>query len=344
MSHDAVAARPRIHELDAVRGMALCGILVVDIWQITDMSATVAPGIIDPARHVLSVLFEGRFFPIFSFLFGLSFALFLDSAPRRTDRPRLVLARRLVALGVLGAVHHVFQPGEVLLPYAIVGLVILLPAAGLPRWILLLAGAAGTVGVALTLGGGLAMVPGLFLLGLAADRFGILDQLRDRGWLLALAFAASVPAAVFAGMWEFRTPYLELWTSVAAPVAGLLGALAYSTGFLLFLRTDTGEVCSEVLEPMGRMALTNYVSATALILVADPWLGLSGSTRYGSLLGSVAAIILVQALFSSYWLRWFRYGPIEWIWRCLTWWQLVPNLRTREERRQPAVIAGAPRW
>ncbi|MFD0364146.1 hypothetical protein ACFQZZ_22105 [Nocardia sp. GCM10030253] len=202
MSHDAVGPRPCIHELDAVRGMALCGILVVNIWQITDMSATVRPGIMDPTRQVLSVLFEGRFLPIFAFLFGLSFALFLDSAAQRTGRPRLVSARRLAALGVLGvlgAVHHVFQPGGALLPYAIVGSVILLPAAGLPRWVLLIAGAAGTVGVALTLGGGLGLVPGLFLLGLAADRFGLADPLRDRGWLLALAFAVSLPAAVVAG-------------------------------------------------------------------------------------------------------------------------------------------------
>jgi uncharacterized membrane protein YeiB len=221
--------------------------------------------------------------------------------------------------------------------------VILLPAAGLPGWVLLLAGSAGTIGVALTLGGGLGLVPGLFLLGLAADRFEFVDRLRGRGWPLAVAFVASLSAAVAASIWEFRTPYSELWISVAAPVAGLLGALAYLTGFLLFLRTDFGELFSEVLEPMGRMALTNYVSATALILVADPWLGLSGSTHYGRLLGLAAAIIVVQALLSYYWLHWLRYGPLEWIWRCVTWWRPVPIRLSREERCERAVMAGPPR-
>ncbi|WP_406236775.1 DUF418 domain-containing protein [Nocardia sp. NBC_01009] len=62
-------------------------------------------------------------------------------------------------------------------------------------------------------------------------------------------------------------------------------------------------------------------------------------------LGSAAAIIVVQALFSYYWLRWFRYGPIEGIWRCLTSWQLVPNRCTRDERRQRAGMVGVPqRW
>ncbi|MFE9324547.1 DUF418 domain-containing protein [Nocardia sp. NPDC052278] len=337
---DPAGARPRIHELDAVRGFALCGILVVNIWQITDMRAMVGPGTVDPIRHVLSVLFEGRFFPIFSFLFGLSFSLFLDRAAECSDRPRLVLARRLVALGVFGLIHHVFQPGEALLPYAIVGLVVLLPAAGLGRWVILLVGLVATIGVPVTIGGGLGLVPGLFLLGLAADRFGLADDLRDRSWRIAVVFVPAVPAAVAAGVCEYRTPYSALWTGSVAPVAGLLGALAYLTGFLLFLRTETGEVFAEMLEPMGRMALTNYVSATGLVLAADPWLGLSDSDRYGALLGSAAAIIAVQALWSYYWLRWFRYGPLEWVWRCMTWWQLVPNRLTRQERRRLTVPYG----
>ncbi|MEV4240219.1 DUF418 domain-containing protein [Nocardia sp. NPDC049737] len=337
---DHAGARPRIHALDAVRGFALCGILVVDIWQITDMRAMTGPGIVDPIWHVLSVLFEGRFFPIFSFLFGLSFSLFLDRAAERSDRPRLVLARRLVALGVLGLIHHVFEPGEALLPYAMVGLVVLLPAAGLARWVILLAGLVATIGVPVTIGGGLGLVPGLFLLGMAADRFGLAESLPDGGWRIAMVFALAVPAAVAAGVWEYRTPYTNLWTGSVAPVAGLLGALAYLTGFLLFLRTETGEVFAEVLEPMGRMALTNYVSATGLILAADPWLGISDSNRYGALLGLAVGIIAVQAVWSYYWLRWFRYGPLEWVWRCVTWWRLVPNRLTRQERRKLTVPYG----
>ncbi|WP_405166894.1 DUF418 domain-containing protein [Nocardia sp. NBC_01499] len=323
----------RIHELDAVRGFALCGILVVNIWQLTDMAEVRAPGEMVPLRHLLSVLFEGRFFPIFSFLFGLSFALFLDGAAQRSDRPRLILVRRLVALGVLGLIHHQFQPGEALLPYALVGLVILLPAASLPRLAVLVLGLAGTVGVAVTLGGGFGLVPGLFLLGLAAARYDLADTLDERGWQIAALFALALPAAVLTAMWEYRTPYLDLLTSNAPPIAGLLGALAYLTGLLLVLRTEVGAVLSEVLEPMGRMALTNYVCATALILLAEPHLRLSDSDKYGMLLALAAAIIAIQAIASRTWLKLFRYGPLEWIWRCLTWWELVPARRTPEPIR-----------
>ncbi|WP_067849106.1 DUF418 domain-containing protein [Nocardia lijiangensis] len=320
-----VDGRERIHELDAVRGFALCGILVVDIWQITDMTATVASGEdMVPLRHWLSVLAEGRFFPLFAFLFGLSFAMFLDSAAERSARPRLVLARRLIALGVLGLIHQLFQPGEALLPYAVVGLVILLPASALPRWLILTGGLVGTAGVALTLSGGLALVPGVFLLGVAADRFGLVDDLHDRTWQIVAVFAVALPAAVVAAVWQWRTPYLELWTSSIEPIAGLLGALTYLTGLLLVLRTGFGEVLAEILEPMGRMALTNYVSATALILLAEGRLHLGGTTRYAALLGLAAGIVLLQAFVSYLWLSWFRYGPLEWVWRCVTWWRIVP--------------------
>ncbi|MET7767118.1 DUF418 domain-containing protein [Nocardia sp. NPDC005366] len=334
-----VNAPARVPELDAVRGFALCGILVVDIWQSTGMSATAAPGVMDPTRHILSVLVEGRFFPIVSFLFGIGFALMLERAADRTDRPRLVLVRRLAALGVLGLIHQQFQPGEALLPYAVVGLMILLPAAGLSRWTLLILGLIGTVGVAVALGGGLGLAPGLFLLGLASARFGIPATLRERTWQITFVFAVAAPVAVAAALWEYHVPYLDLLASSAPALAGLAGALAYLTGLLLLLRTRAGASVTEMLAPMGRMALTNYVAATGLILVAGARLGLPGSTDYGVVPLLAGSIVVLQMVVSLLWLRWFRYGPLEWMVRCVTWWQLVP-LRAGAE---PSLPLGLPR-
>ncbi|MET8648818.1 DUF418 domain-containing protein [Nocardia aurea] len=303
----------RIPELDAARGFALCGLLVVETWQITDMSATIAPGVMDPTRHLLSVVFEGRFFPIFAFLFGIGFGLLLDQAAERGARPRLVLARRLAALAVLGLIHHQFQPGEVLLPYAVVGLVIVLPSAGLPRWTLLTLGLLGTAGVAALLGGGLGLVPGLFLLGLAAVRFRLPQTLRERTWQIALVFVVAAPLAVLTAAWEYRVPYLDLLGSSAPAVAGLTGALAYLTGLLLLLRTPAGRPVTEMLAPMGRMTLTNYVCATGLILFAGERLHLSGSTDYGAVLLSAAGIAVALMAASLLWSYRFQHGPLEWV-------------------------------
>ncbi|MFC7649780.1 heparan-alpha-glucosaminide N-acetyltransferase domain-containing protein [Streptosporangium lutulentum] len=121
----------RLHELDALRGFAVCGIMVVNTWQHTrDHLKSPEQNAVDWA---VDNLLQSRFYPIFSFLFGLSFVLFLRSAAQRTDHPWAALLRRLAVLAALGAVHQVVNPGEVLLPYAIFGALVLLPVSFLPR-------------------------------------------------------------------------------------------------------------------------------------------------------------------------------------------------------------------
>ena len=122
----------RVDALDALRGLALCGILLVNMPAIAGLPPATGSWS-GTLPQWLELTAHQRFFPLFSFLFGLGTALFLDGAARRTTRPRLVLLRRLLVLGVLGAAHHLLQPGEALLPYAIVGVVVLLPASWLPR-------------------------------------------------------------------------------------------------------------------------------------------------------------------------------------------------------------------
>ncbi|MGW0250420.1 DUF418 domain-containing protein [Nocardia goodfellowii] len=318
----------RVPELDALRKFAVCGAVIVQTWQVTGVPATVAPGVLDPTRQVLAVLAEGCFLPIFGVLFGLGFALFAERVAAHAERPWLVLARRVLALGALGLAHQLFQPGEALLPYAVVALVILLPASAVPDWAVLVVGFAATAGAAMALWDGFGLLPGLFLLGMAAGRFGVVEFLRRRRWLVALVFALVLPAAVLAGKWEYRTSYLD-WGSPAPALAGLLGAVAYATGLLIVLHTDLGARAGAVLRPVGQMALTNYLGATALILMADSLLPDSGS--YRTLLLLAFAIMLVQAVFSGLWLRWLRYGPVEWLWRCVTWWDWVPIWQRRPQ-------------
>ena len=112
--------------------------------------------------------------------------------------------------------------------------------------------------------------------------------------------------------------------------------LACCCGVLLLLRTPAGPALSAAPAPMGRMALTNYLSATVLFLVAGPLLGIDSPADLPAVIGLTVAIIVVQAVWSVLWLRSFRYGPAEWVWRCLTWWRRAPL------RRRPATApAGA---
>ncbi|MFI0713316.1 DUF418 domain-containing protein [Streptomyces inhibens] len=323
--------RRRIDALDALRGFALCGILLVNIPQITHMRGYRVPGELLPVREALDLFVQHRFFPLFSFLFGLSFVLFYEGAAARAAKPRVLLLRRLVALAVLGVGHHFLQPGEALLPYAIVGLLILLPTARLSRRLVLIGGIVLTVAGTTLVSGGQAVIPGLFLLGAATARYGIADTLERRGGQLAVLLAVSAPAAVAAAFWQQDTWATSLGPR-AASIAGLLMALAYACGFLLLLRTPLRGAMAAVFAPLGRMALTNYLTATLIIVAVAPVLGLSESTRWGTALGLAAVILAVQTVLSHLWLSAFRYGPLEWAWRCVTWWQLVPITKSQGRR------------
>ena len=334
-----VTARPeleprttyRVTALDALRGFALCGILLVNIPQITHMARTSLAGGMPqeyPIPLGLDLLVQNHFFPIFSFLFGLSFAIFLEGAVPRSPYPRLLLVRRLVALGVLGLAHQQLHPGEALLPYAIVGLLVLVPASWLPVWTVLPAGLLLLV-VSVTLGsGGIASIPGLFLLGLAVARLGVARTLDRRTGQLTVLLSLAVPAAFAAGWWQLSYPLDGPLATRIAAASGLVGALAYATAVLLLLRTPPGRAAATaVLEPLGRMALTNYVTATLVVVAAAMPLGLDHSTRWPAAMALAVAILAAQTLAGRWGLARYRYGPLEWCLRSVTWWGPVPQRR-----------------
>ncbi|SDQ09123.1 MULTISPECIES: DUF418 domain-containing protein [Actinopolyspora] len=309
-------------ELDALRGFALCGIIFVNVPGVMHMTGTV-DGAVQPVRHVLDLLVQQRFFPLFSLLFGISFALMLRSARDGHSRSEAVLARRLLFLVALGALHHLLQPGEALLYYGIGGLVFLLPLTRAPLWLNgLLAGGLTVAGVTLT-SGGIALVPGLLLAGFVIGRTGLLHRTRQSTTGLATAFCVSLLLATSGLLWQEQEPLSAGFTRSSA-IAGLCLAAVYSTGLLLVLRTPTGRWLSDVLEPLGRTALTNYVGATLIFVPTGHLTGLWQSSHWGGLLGLCAGILAVQAIASNLWLKKFRYGPLEWVWRWVTWWHPVP--------------------
>lgn len=123
----------RVRELDGLRAVALFGILAVNIWYFADpwtLSGELSPdhrSTSDTAvRFVATTLFEGKFYLLFSFLFGYSFVLQERAAHRVNASPVPRTLRRLAGLAVLGLAHGlVLYYGDILLTYAVVGLVLL---------------------------------------------------------------------------------------------------------------------------------------------------------------------------------------------------------------------------
>lgn len=120
----------RLAHVDALRGFALFGILIVNIGVFS--SPFYGAGVADPVysrpvdlgvRWLIAWLFETKFYLLFSFLFGYSFTLQMAAAERgqAAFAPRFL--RRLAGLAVLGAAHAVlFYQGDILVTYALLGL------------------------------------------------------------------------------------------------------------------------------------------------------------------------------------------------------------------------------
>ncbi|GGY43068.1 DUF418 domain-containing protein [Streptomyces tanashiensis] len=127
------ASGTRLAQVDALRSFALLGILMVNITYMA--SAYHGSGLEDPGlggpvsetvRRLVAVFFEAKFFLLFSFLFGYSFTLQMDSADRCGARFTPRFLRRLTGLFAFGVVHAVVLfPGDILTLYAVLGLVLL---------------------------------------------------------------------------------------------------------------------------------------------------------------------------------------------------------------------------
>ncbi len=316
-------ARPRWRVIDSLRGFAVFGILLVNAVDITQlgMARAMEGGAIidDPVRDALYLTVQTRFVPIFIFLFGMSLWIVLDGARARSSRPVLVLVRRLVALSVIGGLLMLAYPGNVLIEYGVVGLLMLPVVAFAPRWVTLAGGAALTIVAYAMFGGGLASVPGLILLGAGATAYGLPKALESSGRAVAIVFAAAAVLTVPALIWQLNASTGDPRFSTAGSVAGLVMAVLYTTGLALLWRTPARGVIAAVFEPLGRMALTNYVGAAIVVALAALVVDFGHMTSAAPVVIMSVVLIAVQSVLSRLWLKHFVYGPVEWLWRTATW-------------------------
>src|SRR5437016_12239258 len=129
-----ISLQERIEILDVLRGLAVCGILIGNLqWfsgygmmprALAQQSMTVA----DQVTHFLVHFFvEGKFYSIFSFLFGFGFALQIARAEERGDTRASVFKRRLTWLLVIGLLHaFLLWAGDILSVYALMGFLLIL--------------------------------------------------------------------------------------------------------------------------------------------------------------------------------------------------------------------------
>lgn len=118
-----VSAADRVELIDVLRGFALLGILVVNFWGSTGEGATRLDQIVNEG---LEIFVSSSFYPLFSFLFGLGFALQLLRARERGAAVVQLYVRRLLALFLIGSFHAVvIWNGDILVDYAMIGFVLI---------------------------------------------------------------------------------------------------------------------------------------------------------------------------------------------------------------------------
>lgn len=150
------------------------------------------------------------------------------------------------------------------------------------------------------------------------------------GWglsVLASSIAVSHVPGVSGDGWQLSQMLLNL--------GNLPTCLAYLSIVVLMLHSNSVFSKIKVLAPFGRMALTNYLMQS--LIQASFFYGW-GLGHFGlgraQQLGFAVGVICLQVLFSHWWLARFRYGPMEWVWRAVTYWQ-VPAMRIGHRSLHP---------
>lgn len=125
---------------------------------------------------------------------------------------------------------------------------------------------------------GYGVMPGLLVIGLALARFGVHRRLGSHTgvWAGATLLFGAITAAYWWTVWAgIELPRLSFGlASLPEQLAGVAGGLFYASLLVLLMRLGLRRVLGALFAPMGRMALTNYLAATVLILVFSPLLGI----------------------------------------------------------------------
>lgn len=336
----------RIDTLDYIRGFALVGIILVNILALLYVKIPESDTLGQSYQRFLLLFVEGRFFTIFSFLFGVGFYLFISRVQAKGTNGVLLFVRRMSALLVMGIVHMVFHPGEALAIYAICGLLIL-PFYKMKKEINLIIGLVLLICTSYMSLKALMPLP-LILLGYTVGQYHIFEDLHKKirgvsiftlimfvlsaiGWVIQYRH---VPAGTF---YPYILEGISDPTIVQANQFMKIGLMigpfvsAFYVGLLILLLQLS--VMQKILSPLkyyGRMALTNYLMQTVMILLAGHLFDLFDRLSYMQSLFLCLGICLFQFIFSKIWLHFFLYGPMEWIWRMWTYFEVPAFVKNRK--------------
>jgi uncharacterized protein len=176
-------------------------------------------------------------------------------------------------------------------------------------------------------------IAAMVFFGAALYKAGLFEAHNRHWWwrLLRIGLCVGLPCAIVA---PFCKRFIggavgEIVAEFLVFLGGPLLSLGYMGAIALLVNSGKAPVLIRGLTSAGRMALTNYLSQTLIATTIFYYygLGLFGRTTDLERIGIVLAVYLVQIILSTIWLRYFQFGPMEWLWRTLTYLRPQPMLR-----------------
>jgi uncharacterized protein len=187
-----------------------------------------------------------------------------------------------------------------------------------------------------TIGFVLWRVGGLMLLGMALMKLGILSGQRDDSVyrrIMRTGYGLGIPIVLFSA-WNLQAHQWDfLWMFRIGNLPNYIGSILVALGHIglvmLVIRRGYLGGLMERFTAVGRMAITNYLMHSLILTTVfyGYGLGLYGQVPRAAQMLFVIAVIGFQLWFSRWWLARFRFGPMEWLWRSLTYWQAQPMTR-----------------
>ena len=399
--------------MDVLRGFAILGILIANFTLggfsgYSESAKLTGPFLLPDVDHPLTYLeymfIDGKFYSIFSLLFGWGISLQIQRGINRGIDPIPTIKRRLMFMLLLGAFHLLIWPGDIVFFYALLGFVllpfrkftnktllitsaclILLPiilyaAKSHWQWLNAPAGILFDTGEKITqqltgvsseaefhqwfkhgswwgllksnIGGfflrygylffvsRIPKVLGVFLIGFIIGRSDFYKNIAQNRmviyWIIGLGLLLGLPANYFLAYYatHFEADYFNLqinglYQTIAYALGVVPLALAYVGIFILCFETTAGKKIMSVIAPVGKMAFSNYImhSLVGNFVFFGAGLGYSGQVGPAYLLLFCICFFITQIIISTIWLKYFNYGPFEWVWRSLTYGKLQPMKR-----------------
>lgn len=405
-----VQAAEREKFMDVLRGFAILGIFIANLgsglsWY-NESAHMTGPMLMEGWDHKMLFLhhmfIEGKFYSIFSLLFGWGIALQIKRGLAKDINPIPTIRRRLFFMLILGAVHLLIWNGDIVFFYAMLGF-LLIPLRKFSNKTLLVTGALliltpilfywlkmeypvlnypaekmNELGIKVTsnmlpiksqedymalmqhgswwdqfkvnVGGvffrygylffvsRIPKVVGMFLIGYVIGRTdfykNIVQHKKLLYYLIGIGIVVGLPANYYLAYymtWHDGDYYglktNGLYQTIFYAVGVVPLALLYVSVFMLSFQANTGRKILSVLAPVGKMAFSNYIMQSLIgnFVFLGAGLGYMGTVGpvYYTMFGIL--VFIGQIIISTIWLKYFNYGPLEWLWRSATYskWQVM---------------------